>query len=109
MTGVLALAGAIGLEVASTLTLKSMQGGLAGWLAVASGYAAAFFLLRVSLGVVPVGVAYGIWAGAGTVGVALLGSTLLGERLAPVAWLGIALVVLGVILLGSAHLDEMGP
>jgi small multidrug resistance pump len=53
----------------------------------------------------PVGVAYGIWAGAGVALVAVIGAVLLGDTLTPVQLGGIALVVAGVLALelGAAH------
>lgn len=46
----------------------------------------------------PVSVAYPVWAGGGTAGVALLGMTALGEAPTPPRVLGVALIVLGVVL-----------
>jgi small multidrug resistance pump len=69
---------------------------------VVAGYALAFWLLGQSLRALPVGIAYALWAGLGTAGVAVLGWLLFGEALRAPALLGIALVVTGAGLL-SVH------
>jgi small multidrug resistance pump len=51
------------------------------------------------------GVAYGIWAGAGTALVAIMGIFLFKENLTMWGFVGIALIIVGVVLLemGSTH------
>jgi small multidrug resistance pump len=48
------------------------------------------------------GVAYAIWSGLGTVGSVLLGMLIWKEILGPVHILGIALIVVGVVVLNLA-------
>lgn len=71
---------------------------------VVLGYGVAFYLLSLTLKVVPVGVAYAIWSGVGTALVALLGWLLFGQTLNLAVLLGLALIVAGVVViqLGSA-------
>jgi len=93
---------AIACEVAATGMLKATDGltrvrPLAG---VGAGYALAFVLLALVLKRAPVGPVYAVWAGLGTAGAALVGRAAYGDRLSPVGWAGIALVVAGVVLLG---------
>ena len=63
------------------------------------GYALAFYFLSQSLKYMPLGVAYAIWSGFGTVGSALLGLLIWNDILGPVHILGIALIVVGVVVL----------
>jgi multidrug transporter EmrE-like cation transporter len=63
------------------------------------GYALAFYFLSQSLKYMPLGVAYAIWSGLGTVGSALLGLLIWNDILGPVHILGIALIVVGVVVL----------
>lgn len=96
--GWLFLAGAIGAEVAGTLALRSLatefRWGPAAVVAV--GYLATFALLAVALRSVNVGIAYAVWSGVGTAGVAVLALLLYGERITPVGVVGLALIVAGV-------------
>ena len=63
------------------------------------GYALAFYFLAQSLKYIPLGVAYAIWSGLGTAGSVLLGLLLWKEILGPMHILGVALIVVGVVLL----------
>jgi small multidrug resistance pump len=62
------------------------------------GYALASYILAQSLKYIPLGVAYAIWSGLGTVGSVLLGLLIWNEILGPVHILGIALIVVDVVL-----------
>lgn len=100
--GGLLLAIAIACEVAATLALKHAADGAAGGRAAAVvGYVAAFWCLARSLETLPVGLAYAVWAGTGTVGVAVLGALLFRETPPAAGWAGVALVVAGVALVGA--------
>lgn len=92
---------AILLETVATSALKASEGftRLAASLLCVLGYAASFWLLAQALKVVPVGVAYAIWSGAGVVLISLAGVVLFGQRLDLAAWIGIALIVAGVVVL----------
>ena len=92
---------AIASEVAGTTGLKASEGfGRLGPSALAVlGYALAFYFLAQSLKYIPLGVAYAIWSGLGTVGSVLLGLLIWKEILGPVQILGIALIVGGVVML----------
>ncbi|HMN21047.1 MAG TPA: SMR family transporter [Ottowia sp.] len=97
----LLLTGAIVCEVVATSALKASDGftRLAPSLLVASGYSLAFWLLALTLRSIPVGVAYAIWSGLGTVLIALAGWWLYGQRLDAAAVAGMALIVAGVLVL----------
>jgi small multidrug resistance pump len=95
------LAIAICSEVVGTLALRFARGFTAPLpsLVVVTGYVLAFSMLSLVLRTIPVGVAYAIWSGVGTAVVAIAGAVLFHERLSPPAVLGIALIVVGVVLL----------
>ncbi|MFI0395445.1 SMR family transporter [Paracoccus jiaweipingae] len=92
---------AILLEVVGTSLLKQTQGFTRLWptLAMAGCYIASLWLFSLTLRVMPLGVAYAIWAGLGIVLVALTGAVLFGQRLDSPALLGIALIVAGVLVI----------
>lgn len=95
-----ALALAICLEVIGTSFLqKSAQfTKLLPTIGMALCYLASFFLLSVSLKVLPLGIAYAIWSGVGIVLVALIGFAVFGQRLDLPAVTGLGLIVAGVIV-----------
>lgn len=96
-----ALAGAIGVEVASTLCLRQSDGfRKKRWIApVIGGYAVSYTLLFISLAQgMPLGIAYGIWAACGVALTALLARKIFQEPLTLVMCAGIALMIGGVVL-----------
>jgi multidrug transporter EmrE-like cation transporter len=95
---------AIASEVAGTARLKASEGfGRVGPSALAViGYALAFYFLAQSLKYIPLGVAYAVWSGLGTVGSVLLGLLIWKELLGPVHVFGMALIVVGVVVLNAA-------
>ncbi|SDM86425.1 small multidrug resistance pump [Geodermatophilus siccatus] len=102
------LACAIASEVAATSLLPRTNGFTVPvpTLVVLAGYALSFVLLAQVVETMPVGVAYAVWSGAGTAAVAAIGATFLGQSLSPWQFLGLVLVVAGVVLLnlgGSTH------
>jgi multidrug transporter EmrE-like cation transporter len=103
-TALLFLVLAIASEVVGTAGLKASEGfGRLGPSALAMlGYALAFYFLARSLGHISLGVAYAIWSGLGTVGSVLLGVLIWKEILGPAHLLGIALIVVGVVVLNLA-------
>ncbi len=95
------LALAILCEVIATTAMKSAEGFTRLWpsVVVAVGYGAAFFFLSLVLDRIPVGIAYGIWSGAGIVLVTLAAWAMYGQRPDLPAFAGIALIVAGVLVL----------
>ncbi|MGI4737616.1 MAG: DMT family transporter [Janthinobacterium lividum] len=63
------------------------------------GYGLAFYFFSFSLKAIPVGVAYAIWGGVGIVLVTLIGFFYLKQRLDLPALAGIALIVIGVLVM----------
>lgn len=105
--GYVYLALAIAVEVLGTSLLKSTEGFTRLWPSVLclGSYGVAFALLSQVVKSVPVGIAYALWSGLGTVAIVAIGAMFLGEELNPLKVLGIALVVAGVVVLnvGGAH------
>ena len=98
----LTLAGAILVEVVSTMCLRASDGfRKRRWIApVLLGYAVSFGLLWWTLGLgMPVGVAYGVWSACGVALVAVLGKALFAEPLTAPMLGGIALIVVGVLVI----------
>ncbi|NKX49292.1 multidrug efflux SMR transporter [Arthrobacter deserti] len=98
---------AIAAEVAGTSLLKLTDGFSRLWPSIfcLAAYAAAFVLLSQVIKTVPVGVAYALWAGLGSVAIVAIGAAFLGEPLGAVKLVGVGLVVAGVVVLylGGAH------
>lgn len=95
------LALAIASEILGTSALKASDGMTRPTPAVivVASYALAFYLLALSLRTLPVGFVYAIWAGLGTVGVAIVGMLVFGEAMPATKIAGMALIVGGVVLL----------
>lgn len=97
----LTLGAAIVAEVIATSALKASEGfsRLVPSVLVVLGYAAAFYLLSLTLRSIPVGVVYAIWSGIGTVLIAIVGWLLFGQRLDAWALIGMALIIAGVLVM----------
>jgi small multidrug resistance pump len=95
------LAVAIVLEVVATSALKASDGftRLLPSLVVVLGYGAAFYLLSITLRSMPVGVVYAVWSGVGVVLITLVGWLFFKQDLDLPAFIGIALIAAGVIVL----------
>jgi small multidrug resistance pump len=92
---------AIAAEVMATSLLPRTHGFTA-WaptVVVLAGYGLSFFLLAQVVKSVPVGIAYAIWSGVGTLMVVSIGALVLGQRITAWQTAGIALVIAGVLLL----------
>jgi small multidrug resistance pump len=88
-------------EVIGTSALKASEGftRLGPSVVVVVGYGIAFYFLALVLQVIPVGVAYAIWAGMGVALITLIGWVVFGQRLDGAAILGLCLIVAGVVVL----------
>jgi small multidrug resistance pump len=70
------------------------------------GYASAFWFLSQALRTIPVSTAYAIWSGVGTATIAVIGIAFLGEPGGLLKTIGIALIIVGVVILnigGNGH------
>ncbi|AOE63525.1 multidrug efflux SMR transporter [Pseudomonas corrugata] len=95
------LAIAICAEVIATVSMKAVKG-LSTPLPlvlVIAGYGIAFWMLTLVVRSVPVGVAYAVWAGMGIVMVSVAALFIYGQKLDVPAMLGMALIVLGVVVI----------
>jgi len=102
----LALAGAVVIEVASTLGLQASDGFRRRvWTApVVLGYAVSYALLSVSLAAgMPLGVAYGLWTAVGVAATAMLAHRLFREPFTRLMGLGVVVIVGGVLLVELGH------
>ncbi|MRH01488.1 QacE family quaternary ammonium compound efflux SMR transporter [Xanthomonas sontii] len=88
-------------EVVATSALKASEGFTRLWptLLALCGYGIAFYLLSLTLRSVPVGVAYALWSGIGIVLISLLAWWRFDQALDPLAIVGMALIVAGVVVI----------
>jgi small multidrug resistance pump len=66
---------------------------------VVLGYCCTFYFLMLALRVIPVGIAYAIWAGVGIIIVTLGAYYLFEQTLDPPAMIGITLIIIGVVVI----------
>lgn len=98
------LAIAIALEIVANVLMKFSEGfqrKLPAVIAIACALAA-FTALSYAIQGIQLSVAYGIWGGVGLIATAIFGITLFGERLRASGWLGLLLIMAGVVLLKFA-------
>lgn len=99
----LLLAVGIAIEILATASLKLSEGfsklGFAGLTLIC--FALAFYVMSLVVRTMPVGIAYSVWAGGGIAGVTLLGAVVFGQSLDGFAYLGIGLILAGVIVLNA--------
>jgi small multidrug resistance pump len=99
------LAGAIALEVISTLTLKTTGGFGRSWSTafVILGYTGSFALLGLTLKSFDVGMVYAIWSAVGTAVIVIVGIAAFGEPATATRMGGVLLVVVGVVVLNLSE------
>jgi small multidrug resistance pump len=97
-------------EVVATSALKSSEGfsRLAPTAVVIIGYVVAFYFLALAIKVIPVGIAYAVWAGLGIVLISLIGWLVFQQKLDAPAIIGMAMILSGVMVINlfsntSAH------
>ncbi|MBB4632633.1 DMT family transporter [Sphingosinicella soli] len=95
------LAGAIVAETIGTSALSQTAGftRVTPTIIVGISFAISFYLMSLALQVIPVGIAYAIWAGAGIVLITIIGWAFLKQTLDAPALLGIGLILAGVVVL----------
>jgi small multidrug resistance pump len=94
------LAIAIVAEVIGTSTLRATHNftRLVPSLVVAGCYTTSFLLLSELVKLMPVGIVYAVWSGAGIVLVTIVGAIWLKQPLDSAALIGIAFIVIGVVI-----------
>lgn len=92
---------AIVFEVLATTALKQTDGftRLLPSIVTIAGYGFAFYFLALTLRVMPVGVVYAIWSGAGIVFITAIGWLWFRQTLDLPAIIGICLIVAGVLVI----------
>ncbi len=86
-------------EIAWAIGLKYTAGFTRLWPTVATGVAliASMSLLGLALRTLPLGTAYAVWTGIGSIGTAVLGIWLFGESASPARLACIGLIVAGLV------------
>ena len=97
----LILALAILAETLGTSALQASQQFTRFWpsVIVVIAYAISFYLLSMTLRVLPVGLVYALWSGLGIVLIALIGFAVFGQRLDLPAILGMGLIIAGILVI----------
>ena len=88
-------------EVTATTALKFSEGftKLIPSLVVVAGYGLSFYLLSLSLKVIPIGTAYALWSGIGIVLTVIIGAVLWREQMDWARGIGIALIIIGILVI----------
>ncbi|MEH6360661.1 MAG: SMR family transporter [Amylibacter sp.] len=92
---------AVILETFGTACLKASNEFTKLWpsLGVIIGFAGAFYFLTLTLRYMPIGVVYAIWSGLGIVFITLIGLFFFKQSLDAAAYIGLGLIILGVIVI----------
>ena len=92
---------AAALEIAWALSMKQSQGftRLAPTLITLVAMAASFGFLAAAMRVLPLGTAYAIWTGIGTLGAFALGILLLGESASALRLAAAGMILSGIVLM----------
>jgi len=96
------IGGAIGLRFSAGFTV------LVPTLLALGAFCVALFLVSRVMRQLPVSIAYPVWAGGGTAGVALIGIFVLGEQLTAIRIAGIVLILIGVVLVNAVSEKRSG-
>lgn len=101
---------AVVLEISGALGLRFSEGFrvLVPTVAALFAFGIALYLVSQVMKLLPVSIAYPVWAGGGTAGVALVGVLLLGEELTALKALGVMLVMAGVVLVNVVSEKRSG-
>jgi small multidrug resistance pump len=88
-------------EVIATTSLKFSEGftKLVPSLIVVVGYGLSFYLLSLSLKVMPVGIAYALWSGIGIILTVIAGRMIWQETLDWARVIGIGLILIGILII----------
>lgn len=91
IAGMFEVVGAVGLNYAKGFTRLTPS------IVTLAGFAASFALLTLSLRTLPLGTAYAVWTGIGTVGTAIAGILLFNEPATLARVLCIGLIIAGIV------------
>ncbi|MBE1295225.1 DMT family transporter [Phycobacter azelaicus] len=92
---------AVAAETIGTTALQASQQftRLVPSLIVLFAYGFSFYMLGLTLKVMPVGIVYAIWSGLGIVLIAVIGYVVFGQRLDLPAVLGMAMILAGILVI----------
>jgi len=96
------ISGAIGLRFSEGFSLL-----LPAVFALAS-FALALYLVSQVMQYLPISIAYPMWAGGGTAGVAVLGFLMLGEAITLLKLSGVILIIIGVVMINRVSEKKSG-
>ncbi|MGC1497238.1 MAG: SMR family transporter [Sulfitobacter sp.] len=101
MPAYLILALAVLAETIGTTALQASQQFTRLWpsVLVVVAYAVSFYLLSMTLKVMPVGIVYALWSGLGIILIACIGFAVFGQRLDLPALLGLAMIIAGIAVI----------
>ena len=88
-------------EVIATTSLKFSEGftKLVPSIIVVVGYGLSFYLLSMTLKVMPIGIAYALWSGIGITLTVILGQVIWNESLDWARIAGIILIIMGILMI----------
>ena len=88
-------------ETIGTTALQASQQFTRLWpsVIVVVAYGVSFYLLALTLRVMPVGVVYAMWSGLGIVMIAVIGYLVFGQRLDLPAVIGIGMILCGILVI----------
>jgi len=88
-------------EVIATTSLKFSEGftKLVPSVVVVLGYGLSFYLLSMTLKVMPIGIAYALWSGIGITLTVILGKIIWNESLDWARVTGIILIIIGILII----------
>jgi small multidrug resistance pump len=88
-------------ETIGTSALQASQQFTRLWpsILVVVAYAISFYLLALTLKYMPVGIMYALWSGLGIILIAAIGYFYFGQRLDAPAFLGLGLIVAGIVVI----------
>ena len=92
---------AIAAELFGTMSLKLSEGFTKIWwtIGMTAGYVLAFVLLGIVVKEMPVGLAYAVWAGLGTLGAVIVSIVFFKSESNYLVWIGALMIIGGVVLL----------
>lgn len=92
---------AIATETIGTTALQASQQFTRLWPSIIcfAAYAISFYLLALTLKVLPVGIMYAIWSGLGIVLIAIIGYFIFGQKLDAPAVIGMTMIVAGIVVI----------
>ena len=101
MPAYLILALAVLAETIGTTALQASQQFTRLWpsVLVVLAYAMSFYLLSMTLKVMPVGVVYALWSGLGIILIAIIGFAVFGQRLDLPAVIGLLMIIGGIAVI----------